>query len=802
VIAPDLARAHVSAAELGMAPPIHLLPPAVEAPPRWDGSPLPLTQGPATALGTTALDPGATSPGGPPRPLLVSQPIVSFEGLGDGLAGFVVTGAPPDPVGDVGPSHYVQMVNTSFAVFDKASGAVLHGPAPTNTLFAGFPGGQGLCASTNQGDGIVLHDALADRWFLSQYAFALDPGGNPTPPFYQCVAISQTPDPAGAYFLYAFGPYDDGAGVPALNDYAKFAAWPDAYYASYNMFYVAGVRKVFAGPKVCALDRARMLAGEPASQQCFQLPSTFGGLLPADLDGKRLPPDGSPGYLLARDVAPVAAELHLWRFHVDWTAPSSSRLAGPHSIGVERYADPCLPDARACVPQPAPGSALDALGDRLMHRLAYRNFGGHEALVVTHTVSAGGRAGVRWYELRSAPGQTLASSEPSLVQQGTHAPADSTWRWMGSIAQDHVGDIAVGFSASSATEIPSIRYAARAWNDPAGAMEQGETTLHAGSGVQTVDLAGRPLARWGDYSALAVDPVDDCTFWYTNQYFLVDGVRWRTRIGSFALPACPARFSVALPACAPLGGPVSAVITSTDGLGATLHEYGGPAVLGSSDASAAVSELVSFRDGRGVAEVAVAFGTRGRQSLTVTDAASPRFTGSATTTVGGGYAISLPPVVAVDSAASVTVTGLDVLCTVATGYGGTATFASSDPAATLPARAAFAAGVASKLSVTFRTPGVQTLTVTDASPGSDLVGTASVVVVGEPSPGVVPAAVPAVQPAPPGLPVPAVPAAEGGEAASGGGGGCSQGTGTDGLALVLLATVTGARRVRALTQLN
>jgi len=671
-------------------------------------------------------------------PLLV-PPSASFDGLGESFAGpqgtFTVSGAPADPVGDVGPGHYVQMVNSAFAVFDKASGSVLFGPAPTNTLFTGFAGGQGLCAGTNQGDGIVLYDALADRWLLSQYAFRLDAvSGRPTAPFFECIAVSQTPDPAGGYFLYAFGPYDDGAGRPAQNDYPKLGAWPDAYYATYNMYYHDVSPRLFAGAKVCALDRGSMLLGAPATQQCFQLASTLGGgLLAADLDGKRPPPPGSPGLLLAREPASVAASLQLWRFKVDWTVPASSSLTGPVGIAVSAYDNPCpAGSSRICVPQPAPGSPLDSLGDRLMHRAAYRNLGDHEALVATHTVNAGGRAGVRWYELRNLPGQTLATSV-IREQQGTHAP-DSTWRWMGSIAQDQMGDIAVGFSASSTTEKPSVRYAGRRWNDPAGELAQGEAILHAGAGVQTVDPnTGLPLGRWGDYSALAVDPADDCTFWYTNAYLPFDGgFNWRTRIGSFKLPTCPPRFSVSLPACAPVGDGVIATVTATDGLGTTLAAYTGPAAPTSTDPQAVLPATVSFVDGNGIAEIDVTFSTAGPQTLTVTDAASPNFSGSAVITVGGGYGIVLPPAVVAGSTIDIAVTNLDPLCNVALGYNGTATFSSSDPAATLPPSTAFVAGVANGLSVTFRTPGVQSLTVRDTG-SRDIVGSVSTAVVGPPS---------------------------------------------------------------------
>jgi hypothetical protein len=431
---------------------------------------------------------------------------LNFEGIGQGQYGHTVNVAPPDTTGDVGATQYVQWVNLAFAVFDKTSGALLYGPAAGNTLWAGFGG---PCQTSNDGDPIVQYDQLAQRWVLTQFAV---PGG--TAGYHQCVAVSQTSDATGAYNRYQFD-------YTAFNDYPHMGVWPDAYYVTYNMFGTVA----FQGAKVCALDRAKMLAGLPATQQCFQLSTSFGGLLPADLDGTTPPPVGAPNYLLNFGTN----KLNLWKFHVDWTTPANSTLTGPAAIPVAAFATACA--GGTCVIQPSTAQKLDSLGDRLMYRLAYRNFGTHESLVVNHSVKVGTTnknpyTGVRWYELRS-PGAT-----PALFQQGTFSP-DTNFRWMGSAAQDKVGNLAVGFSVSSGTVRPGIRFAARSPSDPAGTLGS-ETVIQTGIGSQ-----GRTLERWGDYSTLSVDPVDGCTMWYTTEYLRADGTfNWNTRIGSFKLQGC------------------------------------------------------------------------------------------------------------------------------------------------------------------------------------------------------------------------------------------------------------------------
>jgi hypothetical protein len=300
--------------------------------------------------------------------------------------------------------------------------------------------------------------------------------------------------------------------------------WPDAYYVTYNLFNSAGT--AFTGGRVCALDRNQMItaAATPGAIQCFQLSTAYGGLLPADLDGATPPPAGSPNYMLAFDDTNYNG-LNLWKFHVDWTNSANTTLTGPTKITTAAFSPAC--GGATCIAQPSTTQRLDSLADRLMFRLAYRNFGAYESLVVNHSVTVGATAsGVRWYEVRT-PGGT-----PTLFQSGTFSP-DASSRWMGSIAQDQQGNMLLGYSASSSSLRPSIYYTGRLVSDAPGTM-QTETLLTAGVGSQTGGLS-----RWGDYSAMTIDPVDDCTFWYTNQYLKTTGsFNWSTRIGSFKFPGC------------------------------------------------------------------------------------------------------------------------------------------------------------------------------------------------------------------------------------------------------------------------
>ena len=445
-----------------------------------------------------------------PGPLAGTTGGLNFAGVGNGDYGFVPNAAPPDTNGAVGATQYVQWVNESFAVFDKTTGAIAAGfPKAGNSPWVGFGG---VCETNNDGDPIVQYDKVANRWILTQFSVA-------TLPYTQCVAVSTTSDATGTYNRYAFS-----YGNTQFNDYPKMGVWPDGYYISFNIF---NNGQTFAGSKVCAYDRAKMLAGNPAAtQQCFQLSSSYGGLLPADLDGTTAPPAGSPNFVMNYGNN----SLNLWKFHADFANAANATLTGPTSIPVAAFNAACS-GGGTCIPQPGTSTKLDSLADRLMYRLAYRNRGGVESLVVNHSVTVGnkrnGITSVRWYEVRNP------NASPTVFQQGTLGTADGIHRWMGSIAMDKQGNIAVGYSASSSAVSPSVRYTGRLATDALGTM-QTENIIQAGGGSQT-----GTLHRWGDYSAMTVDPVDDCSFWYTTEYLKASGsFNWSTRIASFKFPSC------------------------------------------------------------------------------------------------------------------------------------------------------------------------------------------------------------------------------------------------------------------------
>ena len=455
---------------------------------------------------------GAAPVGGAaPDPALAPQVGVSFDGI-------PATGSlPPDTVGDVGPRHYVQMVNTAFAIYDK-TGALLAGPVAINTLWTGFGG---PCESQNNGDPVVRYDHLADRWVLSQFAL---PSNN----FRQCVAVSRTPDPvAGGWFLYDFPTVDTGSGQPVFPDYPKIGVWPDAYYMGTQRGFPNG------GLDVWAFERARMIAGQPAGAIQFAVaaPSLF--LMPADLDGPP-PPAGAPGIFTRQvdgDRFGGVDRIELFNFTANWANPPASTFAAAGNLPTAPF-DSVLCNAGligTCIPQPGTAQRLETLTVWPMWRAQYRNFGAHESIVFNHTVDADGRdlAGVRWYELRRQGGGGW-----SIFQQGTHA-AERLHRWMASVAMDGSGDLAAGYSVSSADVFPGIRAATRRPTDPAGTLPD-EIVLAAGAGSQT-----HPSSRWGNYSSMDVDPVDDCTFWYTTEYYTATSAAgWRTRVSSFRLPEC------------------------------------------------------------------------------------------------------------------------------------------------------------------------------------------------------------------------------------------------------------------------
>src|SRR5947208_13409545 len=341
-------------------------------------------------------------------PLSGVTSLLNFDGQSaqDNRNVFGFAFVPPDTNGAVGATQFVQMVNVTIAVYDKSTGALQLGPAAIHMLWTGFGGlcefGGGTPTFADGGDPVVLYDHLAGRWLVSQLQYTSD-----FTQAAQCIAVSTSSDATGSYNRYEF---DFGSNFP---DYPKFGVWPDAYYNSINVF----PPHSFAGAEACAFDRNAMLAGVPASAICFQQPPTVSSLLPADLDGSTLPPAGAPNYFVG---LADSTHLNLFRFHVDFANPSASTLSGPVLIDVAAYNEICARATTAsCIPEPEPGEKVDGLADRVMFRLAYRNFGDHEALVVNHTVLGGALGGVRWYEIRQ-PGTT-----PTVFQQGTIVDPDT-----------------------------------------------------------------------------------------------------------------------------------------------------------------------------------------------------------------------------------------------------------------------------------------------------------------------------------------------------------------------------------------
>lgn len=504
------------------------------SPPLRDIPPRPFNRGPEPMFPATA-DPESEyawlfKPSAPgvdpvvqwdmPAVPLIPSPTLSFDGQPN-----VANVSPPDPVGDVGPNHYVAMSNLHIQMFNKSGVSVL-GPITNNTLWAGFGG---PCETENAGDPIVLHDQFADRWILTQFTAA-------GPSYFNCVAVSTTADPTGTYYRYAF---TTGTNFP---DYPKYGVWRDALLVSTREF--AG--SSFVGVGAYAINRAQLIAGNPAPQviSFFVPPGTTAwqigdGLLPADVDGTALPPVGSPGYFVgsADQGGPYSAPadvLTLWKLTFNFANPAASSFVRTHTIPTSNFDtifDPC--SGRSCIPQPSTANRVDILSyrQRPMHRLAYRNFGTHEAMVTNQSVEAvANMAGIRWWEIRGM------ATTPVIHQEGTYAPGatDGVHRWMGSIAMDSSGNMALGYSASNGTTVfPSVRYTGRLVVDPAGTMPQGEGVIINGTGSQTGSQ------RWGDYTSMNVDPTDDCSFWYVNQWVPTTSANgWRLRIGRFRFNEC------------------------------------------------------------------------------------------------------------------------------------------------------------------------------------------------------------------------------------------------------------------------
>jgi hypothetical protein len=467
-------------------------------------------------------------------PSAMSSPLFTFEGPRNenNFDIFGIRVNPPDPNGDVGQQHYIATVNLTFAIYTK-TGTPLYGPADIGSLWQGFSVPD--CAR-HAGDEVVVYDEISNRWILTQFTTV-------GPQYWNCVAVSTTQDPLGSYYRYAFstGPY--------FPDYPKYGIMGDGLYITTREFGPTDEYQI----GVYAINRHQLVEGDPnPTVVSFYLVDGVDplyllgdGILPADQDGKRMPPPGGPEYFAGTmddDYvygAPYDA-INWFEADVDFAHPASSTFALTASLPTAPFDSnfPCAPDARDCLPQPGivdPAQYLDILSyrQRPTFRLQYRNFKTHESLVTNQSVEAApGVAGVRWYEIRNP-------QDPVIYQQGTYAPGDGVHRWMGSVAQDKYGNIAAGYSVVNGIDVkPGIRYAGRLSSDPLGQLSQGEAVIKNGTGVQTTTNS-----RWGDYTSMSVDPRDDCTFYYMNEYYERNGTPadtrpWQTRIGAFKFPGC------------------------------------------------------------------------------------------------------------------------------------------------------------------------------------------------------------------------------------------------------------------------
>ena len=488
----------------------------------------------------------------------------SFDGLGSGFTGPQGTASfrnPSDNSLAVGPDHIVQIVNTRIAVYSKKgthydkTGTVIYGPVATNAIFTGFGG---ACEARDNGDAVVRYDQLAKRWLIVIPIFgriapgeftdhgkpalhgeldnpgpaAAPPANPPQPPshmphqgpvkkegtFAMCYAVSVGPDPLGAYYRYAFE-------RTLFPDYPRPAIWPDGYYVPTS-----------TGDDViqkhdCIADRSKMLLGEPATEQCIIIDGV-NFLNNADIDGQKLPPAGAPNIMLAAGGTQLKKifeddGIYVWKVHVDWAAPTNTKAEGPLKIAVAPYHYLCNGQLTNCVPQPDTDRRLDVQGDKIMQRLAYRRIGNRESILAGHSVATqAGGGGVRWYEFRLDKKRDV-----ELYQQGTYAP-DAFYRWIPSIAMDKKGDFGVGYSFGGIPTYAGQRFAARRDGDPKGVFTFQETVLATGEAAQKNTL------RWEDYTTTAIDPSDDCTFWYVGDYLKTGDENYRTKIGSFRVPGC------------------------------------------------------------------------------------------------------------------------------------------------------------------------------------------------------------------------------------------------------------------------
>lgn len=482
---------------------------------------------------------GTARPEAPYIPLgVMPPPSLTFNAMDYANNG---AGHPPDTNGDVGPNYYMEAVNTSIGIYDKTNGSKL-----TSYTFNSFWLGAGTgtaCDTSNRGDPIVLYDSLGQRWTFMDFAWTDLQNG----PYYFCFAVSKTGNPLGSYWRYAIRA--DDAAHPWLPDYPKGGVWPDGLYFSANMFDCLNAScssNTQQGPRAYVFNRLKMEAGSTLTAndlQVVDLSTSYFSLMPSST---RLnpPPANAPNYIVTED------QFYFWdvfKFHVDYVTPANSTFSGPYQVSQANYTLAAL-----TVPEPSGGNNSDTLADRLMFLNQYSRIGGAESLWVQHTTgtaSAATPTGIQWAQLNVSGG--TVNTTP-VQEQIFNNGADGLNRFMGSMAVDGSGNAALGYTASSASVAPDIRYVGRLKSDPLNQLPRTETTMlpSVTRGVQTGGCGPSLCTRWGDYSSMVIDPVDGCTFWYAHMYFPVTGGNWVTRIGSFRFPnpTCVDRKYLYLPA--------------------------------------------------------------------------------------------------------------------------------------------------------------------------------------------------------------------------------------------------------------
>ncbi|MGA7964297.1 MAG: carboxypeptidase regulatory-like domain-containing protein, partial [Gammaproteobacteria bacterium] len=457
-----------------------------------------------------------------------TTPLLSFDGLGFSTHTnrYVLEQTPPD-IGVVpGMKYVVEMAGVQFSVYSKSTGNMVLGPALVQSLWTGSTG---YCATVTNAflHPVVAYDELAHRWIFES-AIPYDSAF--------CVAISKTNNPLGSYYRYE---YDNLPPKFVNSGYTSLGVWPNSYDVAINR--VGGWPVTITSEDFIALDRSAMLQGESAPMVVINKPNAPGvyAARPVTLEGPTPPPAGEPG-LFASYISPNLSgpgqpyALALWQLHVDWSNPANASLTGPNTVSVPAFNDMLCGNQPACIPEPAPGEALDAISDRLMS-VDYRNYGNHEELVANQTVTASATgalpAGIRWYDLgTSSPG----AEDWSLSQSGTYDPEDGNNRWVGSLAVDRSGDMALGYSVSGPNLMPSIAYTGRKNGAPAGKMSEPETMLMPGYGVQE-----NSFNAWGGHSSMNVDPANGCAFWYGNEYYASTGMEhWSSHLADFKFSSC------------------------------------------------------------------------------------------------------------------------------------------------------------------------------------------------------------------------------------------------------------------------